>query len=150
MTKKPHIWVLVIDDTHAWSGTPEILARTGRIFSVWLYDSTAHVHLCELTPSYELWYVDFVCEKEIDDDTWDDVSDGYDSGERVSYIHTLEINSARVMKVPGTHEWPGFLEKGERMGRFQYLTPDEFPDDWVEEPSLMEDVVQGARENAVY
>lgn len=40
----------------------EITARTGKIWTLCIYDDQKRTHLCEITPSYELWPVAAVFE----------------------------------------------------------------------------------------
>lgn len=52
-TVLPHFKIVVMDETEYWSA--DFKERAGKIFRAYLFDSTRHVHCCEVTPSYELY-----------------------------------------------------------------------------------------------
>lgn len=46
------------DETKYWEEcNPAIVERTGRIYGVYLFDERKAVHLCEITPSYEMEFL---------------------------------------------------------------------------------------------
>lgn len=71
MTKEiqPHFKVVAIDHTEYWDDY--ILQKTGRIWSTFLFDANQHTHLCSLTPSYYLLFIEHLTEDELDDETYD-------------------------------------------------------------------------------
>lgn len=46
--------IYVEDVTEHYNGKP---AGMGKIFDAWLFDANLHVHLCSLTPTFEVWYI---------------------------------------------------------------------------------------------
>jgi hypothetical protein len=55
----PHFKLVALDETEYWSDSvfkdfPEIKA----IYGIYIFDETLGVHMAELTPSHELWFVD--------------------------------------------------------------------------------------------
>lgn len=87
---KPDICVLKIDETEYWHDDT-LLEKTGRIFGVYVFDKTLHVHCCELTPSYELHRVESQTEKSLEDKDYDDFV-YHDRGGDVIYIHCYTID----------------------------------------------------------
>jgi len=52
----PADWRLIkIDERQHWH--EKIAAQTTAIYGVYAYDAATHVHACEATPSYALWFV---------------------------------------------------------------------------------------------
>lgn len=64
---KPHFKVVAINETSDWRD--DFIVKCGRLYGLYLFDVNRHVHCCELTPSYELHFIETVAEKEIDDYT---------------------------------------------------------------------------------
>lgn len=60
---------------------------------MYLYDETRHVHCCELTPSYECWFLYSTAEKEPDKEAQGvlDWSDAY--SDPVAYFHVAGFAS---------------------------------------------------------
>lgn len=65
----PHFKIVAIETTSFWRD--DLVEKTGKIWSTFLFDENRHVHLCSLTPSYELWFIEQLTEKELDEDTWE-------------------------------------------------------------------------------
>ena len=55
---KPDIRILKQDVTRFIIDNA-LLRKVGKVFEVFIYDANRHVHLCELSPSYELHFVEF-------------------------------------------------------------------------------------------
>ena len=140
----PHLWLLIVDDTGDWD--PGVVAEVGRIFSIWMYDENTHVYAAELTASYELYYVDYTTESPVDEDTHNYLMSGYDWGEDVQYIHTSSVDRARQTFALR----PDLPKEGESMVRFEYAPEDEWPEDWEEPASFMEDAVNALRQNPLW
>lgn len=80
------------------------------IYSVYAYDPELGVHLCEFTPSYELWYlytyIDFNDNVPEDDDLKDEL-DGrycYEDQDIVIYMHCSDIEKLSEIKECGEFE----------------------------------------------
>jgi hypothetical protein len=54
---RPDIHLIAVDETGYWNIVPEHQPFIEKILTVSLYDASRHVHCCEMTPSYELWFV---------------------------------------------------------------------------------------------
>lgn len=85
--------LVAIDETQYWKD--DIVAKTGKISQVFLYDERVHTHLCEVTPSYSLTSVGyFVTEKQVDDDTYEVLmTEGIDHDG--IYLHTYEVDAMK-------------------------------------------------------
>lgn len=112
MTTKPHFKVVAIDATWAYS-EGDLKTKCGKIFSTYLVDVNRHIHLCELTPSYELHFIENLASNCIDDDTDEELRDCGYRDEPVTYTHARHID-----KLPpesfvdlGEHEIPENYEE---------------------------------------
>jgi len=61
----PPDWQIVkMDERGFWNEhnaeAKEILSKTTALYGVWAFDRNSHIHICSLTPSYELWWLDAV------------------------------------------------------------------------------------------
>lgn len=63
----PHFKVVAIDETRDWRD--DMVAKCGRLYGLYLFDVNRHVHCCELTPSYEMHFIETVAANFIDDET---------------------------------------------------------------------------------
>jgi len=68
----PEICIAYIDESEHITD-PELLARTGRWWGVYLYNRKEATHCCEVTPSYWLELVGYYVEREIDDATQEEL-----------------------------------------------------------------------------
>ena len=64
--------IVALDETPYWA--EDIVAKAGKIQRVYLYDAAVQVHMAEITPSCCLTPLYFITEKEIDDDTHEEMS----------------------------------------------------------------------------
>jgi hypothetical protein len=53
--------IVAIEETSHWNA--DIVARAGRLFGIYLLDANRQTHCCELTPSYEVYFIETVHEK---------------------------------------------------------------------------------------
>jgi hypothetical protein len=73
--------------------------RGGRVFSVYLYDSSVRTHLCELTPSFELHLISTWVEPAPGDEFSDDENEWFfdallpDADSAIIYMHCSEIRA---------------------------------------------------------
>lgn len=100
---KPHICVVKIDETECWDDSPGSLReKAGKIFGVYIYDANKHVHCAELTPSYELYFVESqplnVPEDEYERDAFYEDLVATDASESVYYMHVSTVD--RMPEVP--------------------------------------------------
>jgi len=73
-TIAPEICIAYIDESEHITD-PELLARTGRWWGVYLYNRKEATYCCEVTPSYWLELVGYYVEREIDDVTQEELLD---------------------------------------------------------------------------
>lgn len=96
--------LLYVDETEYWN--EEVVADTGRIITVLLYSPDRRVHCCEITPSYECWFVGYRCEHMPEDEARRDgigdiLRQAAGDGDSVEYFHVSNINlqtSVRMRK----------------------------------------------------
>lgn len=97
----PRFKLVALDETHCWSD--EVVAVTGRIQGIYLYDESRAIHCAELTPSYWLLFLYNVSENPIGDYEGDEnpMVPGFDSatefehengGEHGIYVHCSSID----------------------------------------------------------
>lgn len=53
--------IVAIEETHYWC--EDIVARAGRLFGIYMFDANRYVYCCEITPSYEMYFIETVHEK---------------------------------------------------------------------------------------
>ena len=65
----PDLWIVKIEDRDEWLDR-YILDRTARLFSVYVFDRRQHVHICQVTPSYEAYFLgsQYEASRELTDD----------------------------------------------------------------------------------
>jgi len=156
---RPNLHLVAIDETSDWE-LPEYMDKILRIETVFMYDENNHHHLCEITPSYELYPVETraILKPEFADD--DRLSDAisqeimsemtYD----VSYMHVWEVKSIieRYQKEEGSTPENKYDYRYFHAGDpFPYMKIREYRAnwDWKEKPhEFYEAMAQAFRENA--
>lgn len=110
---KPDLWLIGIDETEYWQD--EYKAKVGKIASLYLVDASQYTHLCSLTPSLWLRYVDFTTAKELDDTDYDEVMYGNTSTEPSNYFGLHVLNTPHKLNVTEHHigDFPGYDDKDE-------------------------------------
>lgn len=63
--------LVVIDQTEAWSD--EIVNKAGKLSAVCLYDERVETHLMDLSPSYYLTPLYTITERQVDEDTHEEI-----------------------------------------------------------------------------
>lgn len=53
----------------------DIVAKTGRVWEVYVFDEEVGHHLCSLEPAYECHPIHVITEHRVDDDLWGDLQD---------------------------------------------------------------------------
>lgn len=91
----PHWKVWAREETHFW--IDQIQERAGRLFGLYLFDANRQVHCCELTPSYEMHFVETVYAKHDDDERVDEklaeeIREANWVEEDVRYFHCHSVN----------------------------------------------------------
>lgn len=123
----PKFKIVAIDETHSWDDS--ITEKLGRIKGVYVYNEAKATHICDMTPSYELFfllnrselsYYDYMKEENREDD--EDYEQefykefGYDygeesfkqenSGEQYSYSYCHNIDSISAKEgIELTEDW---------------------------------------------
>lgn len=93
---KPH--VIVIDETEHWCLDDDLMVHIERIETVYLYDDNTVFHLCEITPSFELWPIVTRAIFIDEGNTSDEIKDRADADilqwsdhSQVTYVHFYDI-----------------------------------------------------------
>jgi hypothetical protein len=106
---KPDWRYLVLDETRNWL-VPELIEKCGRIFGIYIFDITLGVHICDMSPSYELYFLRSEPQRTPDDDrereeVLDQIMDGDRGTDPVTYIYCHNVrNAEQCMKVGFTPE----------------------------------------------
>lgn len=93
----PDLHVVKIDETEYWLD-PVILARTERIFGVYVFDRRQQFHLCSFSASHELYFFGSQWEEieglsdEDHDDLWERITDGDGQSDPVTYWDKWDID----------------------------------------------------------
>lgn len=58
--------IVAIDETQYWH--EDIVAKAGKLYGIYLFDASRHTYCCELTPSYEVYFIETVYTKATDDE----------------------------------------------------------------------------------
>ena len=92
---KPKFKVVRINETSNWR--EDIAKKAGKIFGIYLYDESRTVNCCEVTPSYEMHFLNSMAENISDDDEereilFDEISEGDIHTERVRNIFSSSID----------------------------------------------------------
>jgi hypothetical protein len=100
-TIKPQFNVVVLDETHHWSD--EIRQYAGKMYGAYMYDVNRQVHVAELTPSYELYFLCNTPLNQVSDEMQEAIFEaGSGSGTDVMYVHCKDID-----RLPDTHKYYG-------------------------------------------
>ncbi len=92
---KPKFKVVRINETSNWR--EDIAKKAGKIFGIYLYDESRTTNCCEVTPSYEMHFLNSMAETLSDDDEereiqLDEIEEGDIHTERVRYFHSVSID----------------------------------------------------------
>lgn len=93
----PELFVVKIDETEHWLD-PAVLARTKRIFGVYVFDRRQHFHICSFSDSHELYFLGSQWEEieglsdEEHDDLWERINQGDGQSDPVSYWDKCDID----------------------------------------------------------
>ena len=93
---EPDFHLAAMEETQYWDDT--IIVKTGRIWTIYLYDNTEHTYLCEMRPSLALHEAYFFTEKEIDDATDQEVREAWERcrcDSPMSYYHVSDVTSLK-------------------------------------------------------
>ena len=78
----PDMWMVKIEDRDEWLDSL-ILDRTSRAFSVYVLDRRQHFHLCQVTPSYEGYFLgsQYESSRELTDEEREELDDHIRTGD---------------------------------------------------------------------
>lgn len=91
-------YLLRVDETEYMNDVWRRSLKVEHYWCYYLFDRTRGVHLCELTPSFELWYAGFdvECSEDATDEerehAWEDLLGAQQ--ELVTYMHTFDVDKA--------------------------------------------------------
>jgi len=92
---KPKFALVKLDETAHWSA--DVQEKVGRIFGVYLVDLNSATHCCEITPSYELHFVESQWTNEIPEDEserFHDLIEENDSPRNeIKYMHCHSVDA---------------------------------------------------------
>lgn len=99
--------LIMLDETNDWQ--PAIIEKTGRMFTIYLYDADEVTHCCEITPSYYLIPIDWAAEKYVVDTLGDEEAEAFrgnlDEDWRTStdpiYVHCASIDRIQEIDADG-------------------------------------------------
>lgn len=119
MQVQPDYWLVKVDERGFWNGD-EILGRTTDIHGVYAFDRNLHVHICSLTPTYEMHFLG--TDYEETEDLSEEEREGLnclilenDCSEAVTYMNARDVE--KILK--------GNPERGSRVT--EHLDADEDP-----------------------
>ena len=117
----PMDWHLArLEDTHHCDEAWRARMKLKRCWTYFAFDKNRHVHVCELTPSYELWPAefDYECEEGADEDqrqaVFEELLRAFNDRE-VEYVHVRDLDA------------PKNAENVRKVGAFA-IDPDDIPD----------------------
>jgi hypothetical protein len=107
------IKIVLLDETEYWR--KDIVSAAKKIFGVYYFDPNSVTHCCELTPSYELHFLQSVPQllpdtTDLKEELFDNIEEGdWNGRDAVSYFHCSNIDKLPELK-RGTLQ-PGVYEK---------------------------------------
>ena len=132
MVGKRQMRLLKVDETEHWHGP--IAKQCKRIFGVYLYNPDRTVNCCEITPSFECYFVesqyeyaDDDCSEEEREQINEEIMEGDRNTEPVSYWHTWQVKAAeRLLAGQFPKKGMGTLLLMETEESIEDLSADEF------------------------
>jgi len=93
----PDLFVVKSDEREWWLD-PAVLARTKRIFGVYVLDRRQHFHICSISASHELYFLGSQWEEveglsdEDHDDLWERITEGDGQSESVTFWDRWDVD----------------------------------------------------------
>ena len=107
-TKTAKLKVVKIEETQFWK--PAIANKAGKLFGVYIFDSTQSTHCCEIRASYYLRFMYTFTEEFVDDKTNEEIQNvDFMNGNQDIYIHCGDMDK---MKVEAEYEFEYEGESG--------------------------------------
>jgi len=150
----PDLWLYVRDDTEYWRDDIKNDPNIIKILSIYIFDRRFKIHLCSLTPSYDMWFVEH--KPILRDDTPDAEIDRIDmllmeaDGESGTYYDCYGIDRMPTSPKPHLVRFETDIAKSWKFPywecdySFGAETPDEYNNLYHE---FMEDSIDGYRAN---
>ncbi len=122
---KPRWCVLKIDETQNWLDQ-DIVSRAKRIYGVYVFDRSLHVHCCEMTASYECLFVESQFDNpDLPDREADwlsvDLMAGDNYAEPVRYFHCWQIDGLPRIKEGDVAQGVIDLDISDEEEAFEYV-----------------------------
>lgn len=83
--------IVAIDESQHWLKIDK--SKTGRLFGLYLFDSQERVYACEITPSYEMNFLETVPEYVVKEGILEQIQEGDSGSEPVTYMHCSLIRN---------------------------------------------------------
>jgi len=100
---KPHFYIVLLDETQIW--VEETVKKCGGgIKGAYFFDANMQIHCCEITPSYELYFIESIPALQPEDDCEADeleneLREANKDSYQVSYVHCHNINPKDCIEV---------------------------------------------------
>ena len=108
---KTHFQVFANDETHHWNA-PELVAKCGKIKTVYLYDSAVVSYVCSTQPMYGCTPLYYITENEIDEATSEILHEEFAKNEtEIRYFLLRDVMNMERVEVGNDQEVEDF--KGE-------------------------------------
>lgn len=96
---------LVRDETCYWID-PALVEKCGRIFGIYIFDITLGVHICDMSPSYELYFLRSEPERIPDDDrerenVFEAILEGDMHTDPVTYVYCRSVRNVEKCRKVG-------------------------------------------------
>jgi hypothetical protein len=103
--RKPDWRYLVLDESQYWNDAA-LVEKCGRIFGIYIFDCTLGVHICDMSPSYELYFLRSEPQRTPDDDhereeMLEQIDDGNRYTEPVTYIYCRNVRDVEKRQKVG-------------------------------------------------
>ncbi len=132
---EPRFRVARIEETQHYTD-PKLTNAAGKIYAIFLYDQSRQTFCCELTPSYELHYIDTVTEERVEDEIYDQIQEANYHRELVEYQHTAKFASmSSDDNKPFSEDWSPNID--------DYSTEEAYRE-------LLEEIIADERANPTY
>jgi hypothetical protein len=89
----PHWKIVAIEETRDWDSKALHAWKTGRMWGIYLFDANRQLHCCEITPSYELHFIETITEKLITEQVYDAIMLADRACDDVKYVHCRSIDA---------------------------------------------------------
>lgn len=140
----PELYFISLDETENWNFQPEDKTKIKKVESIYVFDKNCVVHCCEITPSYELNFIQtralFTDEAYANDDEGQEFRDHIDelimsesNSAETLYMHCYRIHE-QIVVWEATGVKPKNLERYQTHAKFdpEYETFSQWYEDLLE------------------